>query len=72
MGINNDKTIKTKFAPDDEITRAEFGTIISRLLYKNINNDISPNKERYDKHLEILNKEKIINDISKPYNKEIR
>jgi hypothetical protein len=38
MGIDYNGNPATKFNPNDKVTRAEFGTALSRLLYGDVNN----------------------------------
>ena len=53
----------TKFRPNDKVTRAEFGTILSRLLYWDKYNWWTP---YYKKHLNQLNIRWIMTNISNP------
>lgn len=39
MGLKSDGTPNTTFNPTAEVTRAEFGTTLSRLLYGSTNNE---------------------------------
>ncbi|MDD3868517.1 MAG: leucine-rich repeat domain-containing protein [Candidatus Absconditabacteria bacterium] len=72
MGYRADGlTVKKEFTPYGELTRAEVGTILSRLLRGNTYNAESEDAW-YENHLLALNKEKIINDISQPFMKELR
>jgi hypothetical protein len=52
------KTVKDNFDPNDYVTRAEFGTVLSRFLYLNENNlttqEIQEWAEWYSKHLSAL------------------
>jgi hypothetical protein len=42
MGLGNDGTPAAKFNPDNQVTRAQFGTILSRLLRGAVNNSSDP------------------------------
>ena len=53
----------TKFRPNDKVTRAEFGTILSRLLYWNKHNGWNP---YYIKHINNLNIRWIMTNIKNP------
>lgn len=74
MGLESDGiTPQSKFNPYGEITRAQFGTILSRfirLLDYSIGNDSKI--PYYTKHLQALQKAGIMNKISNPDMKEIR
>jgi hypothetical protein len=61
----------TNFEPNTTVTRAQFWTILSRLLYGDTNNSIHK-IDWYGKHLQALQKSGIMNDISKPDLNEIR
>jgi hypothetical protein len=66
MGINMDD----KFNPNAEVTRAEFGTMLSRTLYGDI---YEWGILYYTKHLDALKAAGIMNNITNPENtKEIR
>ncbi|MEI8090756.1 MAG: S-layer homology domain-containing protein [bacterium] len=65
-----DGTPDTAFHPNDEVTRAQFGTMLSRLLYGNDNNG-RPGK-RYEAHLKALKSAGIMTKISKPMMLELR
>lgn len=41
MGLKSDGTPDTKFNPNGEVTRAQFGTMLSRLLYNSTYNTTS-------------------------------
>ena len=62
-----------QFNPFQEVTRAQFSTIFSRLLYGNIYN-VKPGEkvDRYTKHIQALNKNNIITKIDTPQAKELR
>ena len=59
----------TSFRPKDSVTRAEFWTVLSRLLYWKTYEWWNP---YYKKHLEALNKNWIITNISNPTMTELR
>ena len=59
----------TKFRPNDSVTRAEFGTLLSRTLWWNKNEWWST---YYENHLKALKSEWIMNKIDTPSDKEIR
>jgi hypothetical protein len=65
MGVNVDK-----FNPNGEMSRAEFWTVLSRILRGNTYN--TEDEIYYQHHLQQLQKIWIMNDISSPHNKEIR
>ncbi len=71
MGLNADGTPATKFDPNEEVTRAQFGTTLSRLLYEGENNT-SDGTQRYTKHLEALKNADIMKNISTPMMEELR
>ncbi|MCX6823312.1 MAG: myxococcus cysteine-rich repeat containing protein [candidate division SR1 bacterium] len=72
MGRESDgRKTKKNFNPNNYVTRAEFGTVLSRLIFAGKYNT-SDAIHRYDKHLKILQKIQIMNDISKPTMKELR
>ena len=64
MGQNVDK-----FRPNDKVTRAEFGTTLSRALWGDKYNGGTP---FYVNHLNALKDAKIMNQIDKPNQMEIR
>lgn len=70
MWLNSDGVPTDTFNPRNEVTRAEFGTAFSRLLYGNKNNTDDTNK-RYTKHLEALKNDWIMNLIDVPEMKEL-
>lgn len=57
------------FRPNDWVTRAEFGTVLSRALWWSKNEWWST---YYENHLKDLKSKWIMNNISSPINKEIR
>ena len=59
----------THFNPEGEVTRAQFGTVLSRAMYGEKNNGWDP---YYVKHLIALQASWVMKDISKPTNFEIR
>ena len=59
----------TKFSPGDAVNRAQFGTVLSRALYGDLYNDGSP---YYLFHLQALQQDSIMKDISKPEASELR
>ena len=59
----------TSFRPKDSVTRAEFGTVLSRLLYWNTYEWWDP---YYTRHLQALQSNWIMSNISNPYMAEIR
>ena len=70
MWIASDWVTASKtFNPSQTVDRGQFGTILSRLLYGDINNG---GAIYYTKHLQALKTEGLMKDISKPENKELR
>lgn len=68
---NDGKQTIENFRPNDILTRAELGTVLSRYMYWATNMwDISSNY--YMKHLEALHEAKIMNKIDNPDMKELR
>ena len=59
----------SSFRPKDNVTRAEFWTVLSRALWWNLNEWWST---YYQNHLKALKSEWIMNNISSPMDKEIR
>lgn len=57
------------FNPNGLVTRAEFGTVLSRVLYGDANNGGTP---WYANHLNALKEAGIMNDISNPNMREVR
>ena len=70
MWLKSDGTPDTMFTSNGILTRAQFGTILSRLLYGDTYNG-KPGK-RYEAHLKALNAAGIMKDISKPMAAELR
>ena len=64
MGVNI-----TQFNPTDQVTRAQFGTVLSRALYGNTYNTGDP---YYLHHLQNLQTKKIMTQIQNPWTIEIR
>jgi uncharacterized repeat protein (TIGR02543 family) len=72
MGRRNaDGAILEAFRASDPVTRAEFATVLSRVLYGDQYNGDDGGK-RYAKHLQVMNDNGYINDISNPFMNEIR
>jgi len=72
MGRESDgKKTKKNFKPNDFVSRAEFGTVLSRLIFDGKYNT-SDHIHWYDKHLQAMQAIAIINDINKPTVKELR
>jgi hypothetical protein len=71
MGWKNDKkNVLREFRPNAFITKAEFSTILSRMLYATVSND---NGETwFIPHLKALKDNGIIDEIVLPNNFEIR
>lgn len=71
MGLKKDGRPDTVFNPNAYITRAQFGTMLSRLLYGNSYNIhiLSP-FPYYKKHLEILQQNNIMTKIDNPVTKK--
>jgi len=76
MGYESDGIrIKKTFDPSYILNRAQFGTMLSRLLYGNTYNVKVWDKEWfqwYEKHHLALHKNNIIKNINKPFDKERR
>ena len=58
-----------QFRPNDVVTRAEFGTVLSRMLWWD---KYGWGSIFYEKHLKALNSMWIMNNISSPQDKEVR
>jgi hypothetical protein len=70
MGYESDGvTIKKTFDPNQEVDRAQFGTILSRLLRGTKNNG---GEVYYQKHLSALKSQGIMTKIATPSQKELR
>jgi len=65
MWLKSDWTPSDKFKPKWIVTRAQFGTALSRLLYWNTHN-AADSKNWYWSHLKALRSSGIMNNISKP------
>lgn len=59
----------TSFRPKDFVTRAEFWTVLSRMLWWN---EYEWGVLYYENHLKALNVSWIMNNISSPYSNEVR
>jgi hypothetical protein len=59
----------TAFNPNAVVTRAQFGTVLSRALYADVYNDGDP---YYANHLQALQEAKIMTNISTPSASEVR
>lgn len=69
MGIHADGTALTNFAPHALVSRAEFGTVLSRVLFgAQYNQD---GAERYAKHLNALKEVKVLTNTN-PTLQELR
>ena len=62
MGINADWTPIEDFNPNKTVTRAEFATVLSRVLYGSTYNQSWVNY--YEKHIETLNKANILSNTN--------
>ena len=71
MGLDDNGNPAEKFNPTDTVTRAQFGTVLSRLLYGNLYNTQKKN-QWYVQHLEALNNAGIMKKIDDPNMKELR
>jgi len=69
MGLDANGTQVSTFSPNDEVTRAQFGTVLSRTLRGNQYNGGEP---FYSNHLDALQKAEIMKHIDAPENKELR
>jgi len=71
MGLKNDGSPNTNFSPNNQVTRAQFGTTLSRALWGDIyNNDDGTNY--YVRHLQALNHIDIMKKITNPFDLEKR
>ena len=62
-----------KFRPNDFVTRAEFGTFMSRLVFGDTYNSKTANDPKwYQAHLEALKEHGIITQIDMPLKLELR
>lgn len=69
MGRNNDGTVASAFNPNGTVTRAQFGTVLSRALYGDTYNGGEP---RYGDHLSALQDDGVMNKIDNPNAVEVR
>jgi hypothetical protein len=69
MGRNNDGSVATTFNPNGVVTRAQFGTVLSRALYGDMYNGGNP---WYADHLTALQDDGVMNNISNPNAPEVR
>jgi len=69
MGLKTDGTPGDIFNPNGEVTRAIFGTTLSRALFEGTYNG---GQNRYEKHLQALQKNGVMTMIDKPFNRELR
>lgn len=69
MGVNPDGTAKEAFNPNGVVTRAEFGTVLSRVLYGDANEGGTP---FYAEHLNALKDAGIMTKIDNPNSLELR
>ena len=69
MWLDTDGKANTIFTPNQVVTRAQFGTVLSRLLRGNKNNG---GEIYYQKHLQALQDAEIMTKIDEPSNKEMR
>jgi len=65
-------TIDSTFSPRENVSRAQFGTVLSRILWGTQNNAAAPNQLRYKNHLQALQQASIMNNISYPMMNEVR
>ena len=70
MGLQYDGEPAETFWPNEIVTRAQFGTVFSRLLWSGENNGDA--EVRYRPHLNALNVNEIMKLISIPSMKELR
>ena len=71
MGLDDNGNPAEKFNPTDTVTRAQFGTVLSRLLYGHLNN-AQKGTEWYAQHLQALKNAGIMKKIDDPSMKELR
>lgn len=76
MGLEpNGNTPKKTFEPNDFVNRAQFGTILSRLIYwdtYNIHTGEETTSDRYERHLSALQQDAIMKQIQDPFMLEKR
>ncbi|HPC34357.1 MAG TPA: S-layer homology domain-containing protein, partial [Candidatus Absconditabacterales bacterium] len=71
MGLDVNENPADKFNPDGIVTRAEFGTAFSRLIFEGkVKN--GKGKERYVPHLQALKDVNIMKKIDEPFMEELR
>lgn len=71
MGLNSDgRSVQSNFNPNEVVTRAQFGTVLSRMIRGNKYNGNTQNW--YIDHLNALKKEKIMTKIDEPFSLEMR
>jgi hypothetical protein len=63
MGVNPDTTPIPDFMPNKEVSRAEFGTVLSRMFYGEKYNN---GETYYSSHLQALKEKGIITQIDNP------
>ena len=71
MWLQSDGTPARIFNPNGVVPRAEFATAFSRLIYGNIYNTEDTNL-RYQKHIEALYRDNILDSVSNPFEAEKR
>jgi hypothetical protein len=69
MWLDNDWNPKSSFSPNSLVTRAQFGTVLSRAIWWNNYNGWDP---YYKDHLDALKSVDIMTKIEKPYSLELR
>ena len=69
MGLDSDGVPTSIFNPDNDVTRAQFGTVLSRALRDDQYNSGDP---YYLFHLNALQRAGIMNIIDTPRNQELR
>ncbi len=72
MWLTSDGFPNTVFNPNATVTRAQFWTMLSRLLYGNKYNKPAVGEDYYTPHLKALQKAGIMKNISMPWNYELR
>ena len=73
MWLDSEGKVASAFNPNGLVTRAQLGTMLSRLLYGDTYNvPMNGTIVWYEKHLEALKSNGILNDISSPNNTETR
>lgn len=74
MGLKADwSSTNTTFNPMGIVSRAEFGTVFSRLMYGDIyNKTVHSSAPYYENHLKALQRDSIMKKIDQPENKEQR